>query len=156
MLKLVLIEIIGRTLFIAAFFSNNQKVDYPKHQGDRNRFMKAIDTHLRGSDLSRRGPFLIGNEITYADMTLYQVLHDENSFRMVERSCKHTQGSFNWLTRLRLDQTSRSSLQVMRTWIRTVYNKHAMYRKRIAMHFQSYCRTCGSGGSGQKVLTCTN
>lgn len=40
--------------------------------------MKAINTHLRGSDLPRRGPFIIGNEITYANMTLYQVLHDEN------------------------------------------------------------------------------
>jgi len=69
----------GRTLFISAFFSDNQKVDYPKHQqGDRNRFLKAIETHLKGSELSRRGPFIIGNDITYADLVLFQLCHDEN------------------------------------------------------------------------------
>jgi len=54
-------------------------VDYPKHQqGDRNRFLKAIETHLKGSDLSSRGPYIIGNEVTYADLVLFQLLHDEN------------------------------------------------------------------------------
>ncbi|TVY81413.1 Glutathione S-transferase P [Lachnellula suecica] len=68
-----------RTLFIAAFFSDNQKEDYPKHQqGDRNRYINAIETHLKGSDLSRRGPYIIGKEVTYADLVLFQVLHDEN------------------------------------------------------------------------------
>jgi prostaglandin-H2 D-isomerase / glutathione transferase len=72
-------ELQGRTLFIAAFFSDNQKVDYPKHQqGDRNRFLKAIETHLQASELSKRGPYVIGNEITYADLVLFQLCHDEN------------------------------------------------------------------------------
>ena len=54
-------------------------MDYPKHQqGDRNKYLQAIETHLQGSDLSSRGLFVIGNEITYADLVLYQVLHDEN------------------------------------------------------------------------------
>lgn len=69
----------GRTLFIAAFFSDNQKVDYPKHQeGDRKKYLNAIETHLKSSELSKKGPFIIGNEITYADMVLFQLLHDEN------------------------------------------------------------------------------
>ncbi|KAL2065414.1 hypothetical protein VTL71DRAFT_3084 [Oculimacula yallundae] len=68
-----------RTLFITAFFSDNQKEDYPKHQqGDRARYLKAIETHLKGSDISSRGPFVAGKEITYADLVLFQVLHDEN------------------------------------------------------------------------------
>lgn len=70
---------LGRTLFIAAFFSDNQKEDYPRHQqGDRKRFLNAIETHLKGSDLSSRGPYVIGNEMTYADFVLFQLLHDEN------------------------------------------------------------------------------
>ena len=69
----------GRTLFISAFFSDNQKVDYPKHQqGDRNRFLKAIEIHLKGSELSHRGPFIIGNDITYADLVIFQLCIDEN------------------------------------------------------------------------------
>ncbi|KAK6580600.1 hypothetical protein PZA11_006836 [Diplocarpon coronariae] len=68
-----------RTLFIAAFFSENQQVDYPKHQqGDRAKYLQAIETHLKGSDISRRGPFVAGDEITYADLVLFQLLHDEN------------------------------------------------------------------------------
>lgn len=70
---------VGRTLFITAFFSDNQKVDYPKHQeGDRARFLKAIESKLQGSDLSHRGPYVIGTEMTYADFVLFQLLHDEN------------------------------------------------------------------------------
>ncbi len=72
-------DITGRTLFVSAFFSDKQKEDYPKHcNGDRARFLKGIETHLKSSDLSLRGPFIIGNEFTYADMVLFQILHDEN------------------------------------------------------------------------------
>ncbi|ESZ95824.1 hypothetical protein SBOR_3766 [Sclerotinia borealis F-4128] len=68
-----------RTLFISAFFSKNQKEDYPIHQqGDRNRYLAAIETHLKSSELSKQGAFIIGKEITYADMVLYQQLHDES------------------------------------------------------------------------------
>ncbi|KAF7926761.1 uncharacterized protein EAE97_010270 [Botrytis byssoidea] len=37
-----------------------------------------FETHLKGSELSKKGPFITGNEITYADMALYQLLHDES------------------------------------------------------------------------------
>ncbi|TEY79819.1 hypothetical protein BOTCAL_0041g00200 [Botryotinia calthae] len=67
-----------RTIFLSAFFSDNKEEDYPKHQqGDQQKYLNAIETHLKGSELSKRGPFITGNEITYADMALYQVLHDE-------------------------------------------------------------------------------
>jgi prostaglandin-H2 D-isomerase / glutathione transferase len=33
---------------------------------------------LEGSNLSRRGPYIIGSEIKYADLVLFQLLHDEN------------------------------------------------------------------------------
>ena len=69
----------GRTLFISAFFSANKAVGYPKHQqGNRVRFLKGIEIHLKGSQLSQRGPFIIGNDITYADLVLFQILHDES------------------------------------------------------------------------------
>jgi glutathione S-transferase len=75
----LLILATGRTHFISAFFSNNQKEDYPKHQqGNRKRYLGAIESHLKGSSLSCKGPFVIGNEITYADLVLFQILHDEN------------------------------------------------------------------------------
>ncbi|KAF7885682.1 uncharacterized protein EAF02_004191 [Botrytis sinoallii] len=66
-------------IVIDSFFSDNQKEDYPKHQqGDQKKYLNAIETHLKGSELSKKGPFIIGNEITYADMVLYQLLHDES------------------------------------------------------------------------------
>ena len=69
----------GRTLFIQAFFSPNKDETYPKHQnGDRANFLKALETHLKSNELSTRGPFVIGKEITYADMVIYQICHDEN------------------------------------------------------------------------------
>ncbi len=69
----------GRTLFITAFFSPDKAKTYPAHQsGDRDRFLSALETHLTTSDLSRRGPFVIGKEVTYADLVIYQVCHDEN------------------------------------------------------------------------------
>ncbi|KAK4695946.1 glutathione S-transferase, partial [Lecanoromycetidae sp. Uapishka_2] len=68
-----------RSLFIQAFFSDNMKETYPEHcKTCRPRFLQALETHLKTHDLSRSGPFVIGKQFTYADMVLYQVLHDEN------------------------------------------------------------------------------
>jgi prostaglandin-H2 D-isomerase / glutathione transferase len=80
----------GRTFFLRAFFSDIKVVDYAKHkEGNRKRYLNAIEAHLKGSDLSRRGPFVIGNEISYADFVLYQLLHDEN---LVQDGRKGLQG----------------------------------------------------------------
>jgi glutathione S-transferase len=54
------------------FFSDNQKEDYPKHKaGNRAKYLEAIETYLKGSELSARGSYVIGEEITYADLVLY-------------------------------------------------------------------------------------
>ena len=55
------------------------KETYPKHQrSDRPRFLQALETHLKTHDLSRSGPYITGNNVTYADLVLYQICHDEN------------------------------------------------------------------------------
>ncbi len=55
------------------------KETYPEHcKTTRPRFMQALETHLKTHDLSKSGPYIIGKNITYADMVLYQILHDEN------------------------------------------------------------------------------
>ncbi|KAL8709145.1 MAG: hypothetical protein Q9220_006025 [cf. Caloplaca sp. 1 TL-2023] len=46
-------------------------------QTDRNRFLKALETHLSRHDTSVQGPYVIGKVITYADFVLYQIMHDE-------------------------------------------------------------------------------
>ena len=68
----------GRTLFVQAFFADNKEETYPEHQRTvRPRFLKALETHLKTYELSKSGPYILGNNITYADMVLYQVCHDE-------------------------------------------------------------------------------
>ncbi|KAL8773023.1 MAG: hypothetical protein Q9209_002043 [Squamulea sp. 1 TL-2023] len=68
-----------RTLFVGAFFNPNKEETYPKHQqGDRNQFLKALETHLTTHELSQQGPYVIGEKFTYADMVIYQIMHDEN------------------------------------------------------------------------------
>ena len=55
------------------------KETYPEHcKTTRPRFMQALETHLKTHDLSKSGPYITGKNITYADMVLYQILHDEN------------------------------------------------------------------------------
>jgi prostaglandin-H2 D-isomerase / glutathione transferase len=71
-------ESIGRTLFVTAFLSQN-KEDYAKHQqGDRKHYLAAIERHLQENASAQTGPYIIGNEFTYGDILLYQVLHDES------------------------------------------------------------------------------
>lgn len=67
-----------RTLFIIAFFSPDKDKLYPEHQkGNRANFLKALNQHLSSHDLSQSGPFVIGNTVTYADLVIYQICHDE-------------------------------------------------------------------------------
>ncbi len=75
---------------MSAFFSDNQATDYAKHKdGDRKKYLNAIEKRLKSSDLSREGPFIIGNQVSYADLVLYQLLHDEN---LVQDGRKGLQG----------------------------------------------------------------
>lgn len=73
------IAIDWRTLFIQAFFSEKSEETYKAHcEGDRIRYLGALERHLTSNDLSRSGSFVIGKTFTYADMVIYQVCHDEN------------------------------------------------------------------------------
>ncbi|KAL9130031.1 MAG: hypothetical protein Q9217_001676 [Psora testacea] len=68
-----------RSLFIQALFSDNAEETYPKHQQtDRKHYLQALETHLKTHHLSRSGPYIAGKEITYTDLVLYQLCHDEN------------------------------------------------------------------------------
>ncbi|KAF2088844.1 glutathione S-transferase-like protein [Saccharata proteae CBS 121410] len=73
------ITIDWRTLFVQAFLSPDKDTEYPKHmEGDRKNFLRALETHLSANELAQRGPYVIGDRITYADLVLYQICHDEN------------------------------------------------------------------------------
>lgn len=66
-------------MFIQAFFSPHQSETYPEHQKTtRAHYLSALETHLKSNELSQKGPYVIGKEITYADMVIYQICHDEN------------------------------------------------------------------------------
>ncbi|TID21294.1 glutathione s-transferase [Venturia nashicola] len=67
-----------RTLFVIAFLSPNKDTAYPEHcKTDRVRYLSAIESHLKQSPLSQKGPFVLSDRITYADLVVYQVIHDE-------------------------------------------------------------------------------
>ena len=69
----------GRTQFVNAFFNENKEETYPKHQQTaRKGFLEAFQKHLTSHELSKQGPYVIGKTFTYADMVIYQVLHDES------------------------------------------------------------------------------
>jgi len=64
-----------RTEFVDSHFSANRKEEYGRHcEQNRPRYMKALERHLNEA---KRGPFVAGKKFTYADMVLFQVLHDE-------------------------------------------------------------------------------
>jgi len=70
--------LIGRTLFIIAFFNPDKEKTYPEHQqGTRNNFLKALEEHLTTNELSQSGAFVVGQKVTYADLVIYQICHDE-------------------------------------------------------------------------------
>lgn len=55
----------------------------PAHRAsDLPRYLSALETHiLRRS----KGPFVLGERITYADILIFQILHDEG-FEVVQDS----------------------------------------------------------------------
>ena len=72
------ITIDWRSKFVDAYFSANQKEDYDAHVKDvRGNYGFALERHLNESALAKRGPYVIGEKFTYADMVIFQVLHDE-------------------------------------------------------------------------------
>lgn len=74
----MLILVTGRTCFVNAFFHPNKDVEYPRHQREkRPQFLKALEQHLSSHALSAAGPYVLGSKISYADLVIYQVCHDE-------------------------------------------------------------------------------
>jgi len=68
----------GRTLFVQAFFSPDKDKTYPEHcRGYRANVLKAMDEHLNTHSLSQSGPYVVGEKVTYADLVIYQICHDE-------------------------------------------------------------------------------
>ena len=60
-------------------FSPNKEEAYPEHcKKVRPRFLQGMETHLKTHDLSKTGPYILGENVTYADFVIYQILHDEN------------------------------------------------------------------------------
>jgi glutathione S-transferase len=39
--------------------------------------MGALEQHLKSSKYAAKGPFVLGDRISYADFVIYQVMHDE-------------------------------------------------------------------------------
>ena len=67
----------GRNVFVSAFLDPNKEV-YAKHQETKQiLYRDAVETQLKGNKLSAQGPYVLGDEFTYADMVIYQVCHDE-------------------------------------------------------------------------------
>ena len=59
--------------------ADNKEETYPEYKKTvRPRFLTAMETHLKTHDLSTSGPYIIGKNITYADMVLYQMCHDDS------------------------------------------------------------------------------
>ncbi|KAF8608258.1 glutathione S-transferase-like protein [Ceratobasidium sp. AG-I] len=42
------------------------------------KYASALNTHLSTNPLSSGGPFVLGNEITYADIVIFQIAHDDD------------------------------------------------------------------------------
>lgn len=62
-----------------AFLSPSKDETYPEHcKTDRVRYLTAISSNLEQNPLSQNGPFVLSNDISYADLVIYQVLHDES------------------------------------------------------------------------------
>ncbi|EON67430.1 hypothetical protein W97_06683 [Coniosporium apollinis CBS 100218] len=67
-----------RTLFVIAFLSPDKETAYPKHkETDRKRYLGALERHLSSHEASVRGPYVLGDKVSYADFVVYQICHDE-------------------------------------------------------------------------------
>jgi prostaglandin-H2 D-isomerase / glutathione transferase len=65
------ITIDWRTKFVDAYFSEKQKEQYERHcQVNRPTYLHAMEMHLTENPLAQRGPYVIGQKLTYADMVM--------------------------------------------------------------------------------------
>lgn len=67
-----------RSKFVDAAFGPNPDKDVPVHNATaRPAFLKGLNEQLQRHDSARAGPYVIGQTITYADLVIYQICHDE-------------------------------------------------------------------------------
>ncbi|KAI9712921.1 MAG: hypothetical protein M1828_001517 [Chrysothrix sp. TS-e1954] len=67
-----------RSKFVDAFVTKERATTYPKHCKEvRPTFLHGLNQQLSSHSSSVSGPFVIGNTITYADLVIYQICHDE-------------------------------------------------------------------------------
>ena len=59
-----------------AFFAPTSDHFERPQKGDRLTFLKALELKYGQSPVSG-GPFVLGKELSYADIVIYQVRHDE-------------------------------------------------------------------------------
>lgn len=75
-----------RSLFVGTAFVNDTKGLYANadaspfafHKSfNLPKYVKAIEAHLTKSPYLAKGPFILGSDISYADIVLFQICHDE-------------------------------------------------------------------------------
>ncbi|KAM0754679.1 glutathione S-transferase [Meredithblackwellia eburnea MCA 4105] len=75
-----------RTKFVDSAFvtdanglnANDDANPFKRHKSyTLQRFVKAIDRTLAGSEYASAGPFVLGDRLTYADLVVFQIYHDE-------------------------------------------------------------------------------
>jgi glutathione S-transferase len=65
------ITIDWRTKLVDAYFSEKRKEEYESHcQMNRPRYMQALERHLTENEMAQRGPYVIGQKFTYADVVM--------------------------------------------------------------------------------------
>lgn len=58
-----------------ALFSAKKDTEFPAHvQNDIPRYVGALEKHLARRET---GPFVLGESISYADLLVFQIVHDE-------------------------------------------------------------------------------
>lgn len=75
-----------RTLFVTSAFVNDKDglyanadaTPFGKHKSfNLPKYVNAIEKHLATFSTTSGGPFILGSEISYADMVIFQIAHDE-------------------------------------------------------------------------------
>ncbi|CAE7083318.1 unnamed protein product [Rhizoctonia solani] len=81
-----IIKLTSLTVIDSAFQSSENGIGPKQAQDDLKyhksftapKFAAALNAHLSTNPLSSGGPFVLGNEITYADFVIFQIAHDED------------------------------------------------------------------------------
>ncbi|KAI9893428.1 MAG: hypothetical protein M1814_006725 [Vezdaea aestivalis] len=71
------IAIDWRTEYVNVFMSGSEERKTQHCWGSRLKYLEGLESQLKSNDFSKKGPFVLGDRITYADFVIYQVTHDE-------------------------------------------------------------------------------